>query len=75
MDHRVWIGLRTVGERNPWVVLDTAGEPVARVSVAPASDSCLSAGRAWGLEEDDAGVQSIVRYRAPPTLRDNGGRN
>jgi hypothetical protein len=76
MDHRVWVGLRTAGDRNPWVVLDTAGEPVARVSVAASVRlMAASAGRAWGLEEDDAGVQSIVRYGASRTLRDNGGRN
>jgi hypothetical protein len=62
-DHRVWIRLRGTVEGTPWIILAPDGKPVGRV-VSPKGVSLHVAGeaRVWGLERDEYGVQSVVRY-------------
>jgi len=68
-DGRVWVAMRRTPEGNPWLVLDRDGEPMGRVLV-PGNVSLKVADQqhAWGIETDDVGMQSVVRYVVPETL-------
>src|SRR5690606_4074299 len=63
MDGRIWVSLRPDHGGTPWLVLDPDGEPEMRVTLPAntrlmvADDRCV-----WGLEVDELGVESIVRY-------------
>ncbi len=63
LDGTIWIGLRVTAEGNPWLVLDAAGAPIARVMLS-ANVVLLEASRQriWGSEQDVDGLRSIVRY-------------
>lgn len=69
-DGTVWLSLHppTPGEPE-WLVLDDAGEPLAKVD-APDEMNVMAADRSalWGTEQDALGVEYIVRYglRSPP---------
>lgn len=66
MDHRVWLGLRTSEDQAPWLVLDTAGEPVERLFVqGNVTLRAANGTNAWGVERDEVGVESVVRYTLP----------
>ena len=60
----VWIELHDGDERNDWLVLDSGGQPVARVNL-PAGVHVQVAGvdHVWGIIQDEFDVESIVRYR------------
>ena len=64
MDGRVWIGLRPDGDTNSWLVLGSEGEPGMRVTL-PRNTRLMVANDQymWGLEVDELGVESVVRYR------------
>jgi hypothetical protein len=63
MDGRVWVSLRPDGDGNSWLVLRPDGEPSMRVTL-PASTRLMVADdqNIWGLEADELGVESVVRY-------------
>jgi hypothetical protein len=63
-DARVWVSLRPGREGNSWLVLQPDGEPSMRVTL-PANTRVMVAGDryVWGLETDELGVESVVRYR------------
>jgi hypothetical protein len=64
MDGRIWVSLRPTTEGNRWLILEPGGEPDGRVvlprnvTLRVADDRYL-----WGLETDELGVESVVRYR------------
>jgi hypothetical protein len=64
MDGRVWVCLRPDGDGNSWLVLRPDGEPAMRVTL-PANTRLMVADDhyIWGLEVDELGVESVVRYR------------
>jgi hypothetical protein len=65
-DGRVWIGLRTTPEGNAWIVLGREGEPTNQILVP--SNVVLHVANSthvWGLERDEVGVESVVRFPLP----------
>lgn len=63
-DGSVWLEEHSLTPGHHWLILDATGEPVGRVSV-PANFRLMTAelGTLWGLEADEDGLESIVRYR------------
>jgi hypothetical protein len=63
-DGTVWLRERNRGGQAVWVQLDRTGTPAARV-VLPIGARLMvpSRGQLWGLQEDQDGVESIVRWR------------
>jgi len=64
-DGSIWLSLGPDGAgQDDWLVLDAAGEPVARVAL-PSSVRPLAIDRplVWGAETDDLDVPYVVRYR------------
>lgn len=65
-DGRVWVGLYQASQGDPWLVLSPSGEPIGRLIVAGnVSLRVVDASHAWALEEDEVGVESVIRYRLP----------
>ena len=63
-DGSAWLEEHSLIPGHHWLVLDPDGEPGGRVTV-PANFRLMAAevGTIWGLEEDEDGLESIVRYR------------
>lgn len=63
-DGSVWLEEHALDPGHHWLILDQAGEPVGRV-VVPGNFRLMVAdlGTIWGLEADEDGLESIVRYR------------
>jgi hypothetical protein len=67
-DGTIWLGVNPPPASGPeWLVLDENGVPLARVGT-PSGFRLLLADRAalWGVEQDELGVDYIVRYRLTP---------
>lgn len=66
MDHVVWVGLRHTDEGKRWLILSSAGEVMGKVTVPPnVTLRVADAAHAWGLERDELGIETVVRYRLP----------
>ena len=63
-DGRLWITIRESSASSAVIVLDQRGAAVARIPL-PARTSVMAADRArvWLKEEDENGVETLVRYR------------
>lgn len=63
-DGSAWLEEHSLEPGHHWLILDAAGVSVGRVSV-PANFRLMTAemGTMWGLEADEDGLESIVRYR------------
>jgi len=65
-DGSLWLERERFTERTRWLVLDRELAPVAHV-VAPAGRTlrltAVSGDHVWAVEEDELGVESVVRYR------------
>ncbi len=63
-DGTVWLRQQGEGDRSPWLVLDSLGNPEARVSL-PSRLEVAEADRdhVWGWETDALDVPYVVRYR------------
>lgn len=63
-DHRIWVGMRPRPQGRRWLALSPTGEPEAEV-VLPSRVTVHTADREylWCTEEDELGVESVVRYR------------
>jgi hypothetical protein len=70
MDHSMWIQLRPENGTSAWLGLDSTGAEIGRL-VLPDRMTLVEYGgsRAWVLEADEDGVQSVLR------LSISGGRN
>ena len=63
-DGRIWVSLRPDADGNSWLVLGPDGEPSMRVTVPANTRLEVADDRyVWGLEVDELGVESVVRYR------------
>lgn len=59
-----WVGLRPIKGARRWIGLDSTGRDLGSVSLPAAVRLRYTNGTAlYGTEEDDDGVESVVRYR------------
>jgi hypothetical protein len=59
-----WVGLRPVEGMRRWIGIDSTGRDLGSVSLPAAVRLRYTNGTAlYGTEEDDDGVESVVRYR------------
>ena len=64
VDGRTWIGLYGGEDGEPWLILDSHGEPVGRVTLPAGVRLRVAKGdHIWGTERDEFDVESIVRFR------------
>lgn len=65
-DGRLLVGLRGGPRGNPWLILNSEGDVVGHITVP--QDVTLrvaDADHVWGLERDELGVESVVRFSLP----------
>jgi len=63
-DRTVWLRERKRGSGTTWLQLDNRGLVVGKVALPAGTRLMVArAGLLWCLEEDDSGVESVVRYR------------
>ncbi|MDX2261748.1 MAG: hypothetical protein SFU84_08625 [Gemmatimonadales bacterium] len=63
-DGRTWIALRGQGSERSWLVLSPTGAVVGRVRIPENVRVVVAdATHFWGIETDEDGIHSVVRYR------------